>query len=76
MARLGHQGYISAGTPTTPVNMQSAIGAPANLQSSAGQIRSDLADITQGRITLAALDFIIIAMVLFYWRTHGIQGGG
>lgn len=36
----------------------------------------ELSDITTGRITLGAINFVILAMIGFYFWTRSAQGGG
>ena len=59
-----------------PDAQQPATGAPVNVSVNPSAAKQGFVDLTQGRISLAALEIIIIGMLIFYWRTRGIQGGG
>lgn len=64
---------VSSAVPTA---QQPATGAPVNVSINPSAAKQGFVDLTQGRISLAALEIIIIGMLIFYWRTRGIQGGG
>lgn len=38
--------------------------------------RTEVSDVFRGKMTLAALDFMILAAIGWYIYTHDIQGGG
>lgn len=72
--RLGRgvagQGVASGGTISTaspPASDRSSLGAY-------GEFKSGIGDVTRGRVSLLMLNSLVLAAVVFYIWTRGMQG--
>lgn len=73
------KGYVSSGGGTNAVatNPNYSFANPLSAAKGATTtVKTGFSDVTQGRLTLAALELLILLGVGFYIWTRGIQGGG
>jgi hypothetical protein len=76
---FGGKGYVSNGGGTNAIATSPNYSLSAPVTAAKGvttTAKTGFSDVMQGRLTLAALELIILGMVGFYVWTHGIQGGG
>jgi hypothetical protein len=63
---------VASAAPSAP-NAGTSVGGLSTVDFSAA--RSDISDAMAGRVTLAMLDLIILALIGFYVATKSAQGG-
>jgi hypothetical protein len=77
MDRLRHNGYLFQSGGSAPVVEPPSSGiVKSAVTTSYKSVSTEAASVIEGRISLVALNSIILAMVVFYIWTRGVQGGG
>lgn len=66
----------NGGAPAAPGNGSGGPGTLPGTSISFAPALGELGDITTGRVTLAAVNLTILAMLGFYYWTRSAQGGG
>lgn len=77
-SRLRHSSYLpsSNGAPSG-IDSPTMPGVVASvLQTGFQSTKQEYSNVLDGRMSLAALEGIVLGMVVFYIWTRGVQGGG
>lgn len=84
MARYGmgaapHNGANAQTPPTNPGNGSGGAGVLGAMRTGGGftaaTIRTDLSDVTTGRLTLGVIELALVGLIAFYIWTRSAQGG-
>lgn len=77
----GLGGGQSAGAYSSPAyggnsTMYPASSTGSGMSGPVGQFQAGVGNIFEGKLTLAAIEVIVLGLAVFYIWTHKIQGGG